>query len=263
MPRSRWTSALVTGASAGIGQALARRLATDACDLVVVARRGDRLQALATELSGRHGVGVEVICADLATDDGCRRVEARLLQGEPVDLLVNNAGIGASGSFTRGDGQRQAAQVRVNVLALQRLTHAGLQPMVARGHGAVLNVSSVAGFQPLPYAASYAATKAFVTSFSEALHAELAPEGVTVTAACPGFTRTDFVAPRSGIPRWALLEADAVAAAALDGVRRGKAVVVPGPDYRLAVGLSRVAPGALRRRLLAAAWRRRERTSRG
>ncbi|HEY3241638.1 MAG TPA: SDR family oxidoreductase, partial [Acidimicrobiia bacterium] len=189
-----WERALVTGASGGIGEVLARRLAARGCHLVLVARTEPALEKLASELSAAHGVDVEVLPADLITEEGVAAVEARLAQdgAPPVDLLVNNAGYGSAGPFAELDPARVAGEVRLNVLALVRLTRAAVPGMVARGRGSVLNVSSVASLQPLPNMATYAATKAFVTSFSESLHEELRGRGVTVTALLPGFTRTGF-----------------------------------------------------------------------
>jgi uncharacterized protein len=260
-----WTRALVTGASGGIGEAMARRLAADGTSLVVVARSADRLEAVATEVRQRNGVEVEVLPADLEDAGGLATVEDRLRAAEaPVDLLVNNAGYGRSGPFVDGPVEVHEGQVRLNVVALLRLTHAALPGMIARGSGTVLNVSSVAGFQPLPFSAVYAATKAFVTSFSEAVAEEVRGTGVTVTAVCPGFTRTGFQ-ERSGleedggdrgIPRFAWMTADAVAGEALSAAARGVPVSVPGAGYKALVAASRPAPMWLRRRVTAVLTRR-------
>lgn len=258
-----WTRALVTGASAGIGDALCRRLAADGTDLVVTARRVDRLEALATEVRQRNGVDVEVLRADLEDPDDLATVEARLRADDrPVDLLVNNAGYGGGGPFASADLAVQEGQIKLNVLALVRLTHAALPAMIRRGGGAVLNVSSVAGFQPLPNSAVYAATKAFVTAFSEAIAEEVRGTGVTVTCVCPGFTRTEFQA-RAGaasmsdrIPGFAWMTADAVAADALAATAAGRPLSVPGGGYKALTAVSRTAPMRLRRRVTAALTRR-------
>lgn len=260
-----WARALVTGASGGIGEAIARRLAADGTALVVVARRADRLEALATEVRQRNAVDVEVVPADLEDAAALARVEDRLRSAEaPVDLLVNNAGYGGSGPFAASDLAGQEGQVRLNVLALLRLTHAALPGMVARGHGSVLNVSSVAGFQPLPNSATYAATKAFVTTFSEGVAAELAGTGVTLTVVCPGFTRTGFqdrsgmgAGERARIPDFAWMDADAVAGEALAAAASGDVLSVPGAAYKALTVLSRTSPLWLRRRVTGAVTRMR------
>lgn len=254
-----WERALVTGASGGIGEAMARRLAAGGCHLVVVARSAPALEQLAGQLSDAHGTEVEVLPADLVTEEGVAAVEARL--GEPggrgrVDLLVNNAGFGTAGSFATLDPARVADEVRLNVLALVRLSRAGVPGMVARGRGAVLNVSSVAGLQPLPKMATYSATKAFVTTFSEALHEELRGRGVTVTALLPGFTRTGFQArahlERSRIPSFAWMDAGRVADAALAATAAGRAVCIPGVGWKVLSALTRPVPRSIVRRVTGA-----------
>jgi uncharacterized protein len=189
---NQWDRALVTGASEGIGEAFARELAGRGSDLVVVARRRERLERLAAELGAEHGVEVEVLAADLTDPAAVAEVEARLEANErPIDLLVNNAG-GASevGPFLESGRESLARDAYLNALALLRLTHAAAQAMARRGRGNVINVSAGIAFYPLPGAASYGAAKAFVNSLSEALDYELRDAGVRVTAVCPGFTRT-------------------------------------------------------------------------
>jgi short-subunit dehydrogenase len=189
---NKWNGALVTGASGGIGEAFARELAGRGSDLVVVARRRERLERLAVELAAEHGVEVEVLPADLTDSRAVAEVEARLEASErPIDLLVNNAG-GATevGPFLERDRESLARDAYLNALALLRLTHAAAQAMARRGRGNVINVSAGMAFYPLPGAASYGAAKAFVNSLSEALDYELRDSGVRVTAVCPGFTRT-------------------------------------------------------------------------
>jgi uncharacterized protein len=242
-----YRSALVTGASSGIGASCARLLASAGTDLVVVARHADRLADVAAQLRDTCKVGVEVLAADL-TDPAARAlVEARLAdRGQPVELLVNNAGFGAEGSFARQPIGNAQSQIELNVLALTRLTHAALPGMLERGHGGILNVSSMAGFVLSPGSAVYGATKAFVTSFSESLHVEVRKAGVHVTALCPGFTRTEFHAASgvdaSGIPGFAWLESDDVARAGLAAVAAGRALSVPGAQYKVAAQLNRFAP---------------------
>jgi short-subunit dehydrogenase len=256
----RWPLALVTGASSGIGATFARRLAVAGSDLVVVARRGDRLDALAAELRAAHGIRVETLVADLSDPVQLATVESRLREGErPVDLLVNNAGAGGHGSYSSLPVDDVEAMVRLNLVAPVRLTSAALPVMVARGTGGILNVSSISGEQPIPFVATYAATKAFLTSLSESLHEELRGSGVTVTAVLPGFTHSEFhdrADMGRSIPRLLWMTADAVVDAALAAVAQGHAVCVPGFGYRLVVGLSRHAPRGLVRRVAGVVGRR-------
>jgi hypothetical protein len=232
-------TALVTGATAGIGAAFARALAARGYDLVLVARDEARLRAM--------NLG-EVLAADLADDEGCALVEKRCAQG--VDLLVNNAGVGTRGPFDTVAVEHEEQLLRVNVRAVMRLTHAALPPMVARGKGAVINVSSVAGFAPGARGATYSASKAWVTNFSESLHLQYADRGVTVLALCPGFTRTEFHERAemdvTGIPERLWLDADRVVADCLADLDRGKSLSVPGLQYKAIVVASRVIPTGLR-----------------
>ena len=246
MPHA-YRSALVTGASSGIGLEMARQLAAGGCDLVLVARRGDVLGEVAADLRGRHGVQAEVLPADLVTEPGLAAVAERLADpARPVELLVNNAGFGVPGALAQAPYRAQEAQIQLNVLALVRLTHAALPLMVDRGYGGILNVSSVAGYTMLPGSATYGATKAFVTSFSQSLHAEVADSGVHVTALCPGFTRTDFHAEdsdrRAGLSGLFWLETGPVARAGLAAVAAGRPVCIPGAVYKTVVPLTRLVP---------------------
>ncbi|GAA4088774.1 SDR family oxidoreductase [Actinomadura miaoliensis] len=245
-----YRTALVTGASSGIGESFARILAGRGTDLVIVARRAARLDELARELVERYRVAVEVLAADL-TDPGQRGEVEHRLRAEPVELLVNNAGFGAFGAFAGQPLDDQLAQVELNVLALMRLTRAALPGMVERGRGGVLNVSSMAGFTPSPGSATYGATKAFVTAFSESLHAELAGTGVHVTALCPGFTRTDETQESSLL--W--LRREDVARAGLDAVSAGRALCVPGAQYKAALPALRAMPRSLLRAAVNRMWR--------
>lgn len=251
-PQPARRRAVVTGASLGIGEAFARRLAADGWDLVLVARDAARLDALATELTGRHGGEVETVPADLSTDDGCAVVERRLTDGPPVHLLVNNAGISLNTPFVRSTVPDESRLVRLNVLAVLRLTHAALGPMIERGEGAVINVSSVASFGvPMP-GSTYSASKAWVTNFSESIGQSVAPLGVRVMALCPGYTRTGNH-ERAGIdmsrlPAWAWLRADEVVDEGLLDLRKGKLVSVPDWKYKVAVAGLRHAPKRLLRR---------------
>jgi short-subunit dehydrogenase len=230
-------TALITGATAGIGAAFARALAAQGYSLVVVARDAERLAALASELAERHGVSVTPLPADLATDEGCALVEARL--AEPLDLLVNNAGISLNQTFLKSTADDEARLLRLNVHAVMRLTLAVLPGMTERRHGGVINVSSVAGFAALMPGSTYPASKAWVTNFSESVAHSVRPYGVRVMALCPGYTRTEFH-QRAGInmsktPEWMWLSADDVVRDALRDLGRGKLVSVPDWKYKLAV----------------------------
>jgi short-subunit dehydrogenase len=246
-----WRHALVTGASSGIGMAMVRQLSAAGVPTVAVARRADRLEALAGECDG-----VEPLVADLITTDGIAAVIRCFEQSRPpVDLLVNNAGFGTSGNFVDLPLERCVDEVRLNIEAVVRLCHAALPSMVARQRGWVMNVSSVAGFQAAPGLTNYAATKSFLTSFSEGLHEEVRPHGVTVTALCPGLTTTEFqqvsnVSQRpSSFPAGAWLTAEEVAEAAWRDLARGKAISVPGLQYKALVSLSNVTPRSVTRRV--------------
>lgn len=254
---SRWSTALVTGASSGIGQAFVRRLAAEGTDVVLVARDTERLEATATELHERFGVTAEVLAADLSAPVSRAAVEKRLADPEhPVDLLVNNAGFGTAGRFVELPVGREEQQVQLNVLAVLRLSSVALGGMVERGHGTVLNVASIAAMLPAPGSATYAATKAFVCSFTESLHDELAGTGVTATVSLPGFTRTEFQAradwtEQDHVPAWAWLAPDVVAEQSLDAAAAGRARVVPGVGYKALVGGAQVIPSSPKRWLAA------------
>ena len=236
--------ALVTGASSGIGEAFARRLAGEGVPLVAVARREDRLRALPGD--------VEVLVADLTTEAGVAAVEARLAQDD-IDLLINNAGFGTTAPLAEVDPARMVEEIALDVTALARLTRAALPPMLARGSGGILNVSSVVGFFPIPKMATYAGAKAFVTSFTESVAGEMVGTGVRVAVLCPGLTRTEFQdvaneAKARNLPGLLWQSADEVAAAGLAGLRAGKIVIVPGLHNKALAGLAGVTPsGALRR----------------
>ncbi|GAA1530322.1 SDR family oxidoreductase [Actinomadura kijaniata] len=238
----------MTGASSGIGESFARLLAARGTDLVIVARRADLLDRLARELVERYRVAVEVLACDL-TDPGARaEVEGRL-RDDPVELLVNNAGYGAFGAFADLDLDDQLAEIELNVTALVRLTHAALPGMLERGRGGVLNVASMAGFAPSPGSATYGATKAYVASFSESLHAEVGGRGVHVTALCPGFTRTG---DDGADLLW--LRREDVARAGLDAVAAGRALCVPGAQYKAALPALKILPRALLRAAANRLW---------
>ena len=238
-------TALITGASSGIGEQMARQLAAVGCNLILVARRTDRLDALARELST---VTVDVITADLSDPQAADAVyQQTLVLGRQIDILINNAGFGFQKPLLSLSPVDQLGMVDVNVRSLLALTQSFTAPMVQRGEGWVLNVSSVSAWFPIPGMATYAASKAAVLHLSRALHEELKPSGVVVTALCPGGTRTEFssLAREKMDPdlEKAMMPADRVAAAGLQGLMAGKAVVVPGALYKLMVAVTRFLPG--------------------
>jgi uncharacterized protein len=246
-----FTSALITGASSGIGEAMVHLLGASGTPQVVVARRAERL----LELADRYP-SVEVLTADLTTADGVAAVAARIgSEDAPIDLVVNNAGFGTSGAFETLDPDRLDDEIALNVRALTRLSHAALAAMIPRRRGYLLNVSSVASFQPAPKLAVYAATKAYVTSFSESLHEEAKPSGVHVTALCPGLTRTEFQSVsntehyQSSYPGIAWLTAEEVAAAGFADVAKGRALSVPGVLYKGLAIATGITPRGITRRL--------------
>ncbi len=248
-------TALITGASAGLGREYARRFAADGHDLVLVARRRDRLEALAGELCREHGIEVRVIAEDLSDPGAPGRIQAELRHaGIAIEALVNNAGLGAFGAVLDQPLERQLQMIQVNVVALVALTRRLAPDMVERGRGRILNVGSVAAFQPGPGHAVYYATKAFVLPFSEALAHELRDTGVTVTVTSPGSTRTEFQAVSGKPSRGAWLEAEAgpVAAHGYAAMRRGEVVSIPGLGNRMTVAAVRLLPRAWVRR--AAGW---------
>ena len=239
-------TALITGASSGIGAEFARQLAARGHDLVLVGRREDRLAALRDELATRHGIAAEFMVTDLAEPAGMATVERRIAGLGALDLLVNNAGFGLGGAFARADVAGQAAMLNVHTMAPMRLTHAALPGMIARRAGGIINVASLAAFMALPGEVNYCATKAYLVTFSRAVAAEVRKKGVRVQALCPGFTVTEFHArPEQGgvgpdrTPRWMWGSARAVVADSLRALDRGQVVCVPGFLNRMIVALAR------------------------
>ncbi|MEU0222833.1 SDR family oxidoreductase [Streptomyces sp. NPDC006284] len=238
------TTALITGSTAGIGAAFARRLAADGHDLVLVARDTKRLREQATELHDRHGIEAEVLTADLATDTGIDAVTARLGERrKPVDLLINNAGFGNKGRFLEVSMADELTMLKVHCEAVLRLTSAATEAMRERGRGGVVNVASVAAFVPR---GTYGASKAWVVQFTQGVAKDLAGSGVRLMALCPGFVRTEFH-ERAGmgtdnIPNWMWLDADKVVAAALADLSRGKSLSIPDPRYKTLMGAAKLVP---------------------
>ncbi len=246
------TLAVITGASSGIGATFARRLAAD-YDLLLVARRKDRLEELAEELRAARGTKVEVLAADLCIDDDLEKVAVRLASAPNLALLINNAGFGSKGRFWEAPLETQKQMHQLHVMATMRLTHAALGNMTPRNLGAIINVASVASFVRSQGSVSYCATKTWMTAFTEALHLELKGMGsqVLVQALCPGFTYSEFHdvmavsrAAMAGPRFW--LKAEDVVDASLDGLLRGKLFVIPGWRYRVLISLLTKLPSALR-----------------
>jgi hypothetical protein len=237
----------------------ADKLAAEGYDLLLVSRSEPALRSLADRLRGERGAFADVLAADLTQPADLARVEERAAAGD-LDLLVNNAGFGTSGPFAELDPAVEEEEIRLNVVALVRLTRAALPRMIERRAGAIINVSSMAGFQPGPFNATYCATKAFVNSFTEALHEEVRGTGVRVQALCPGFTRTGFQARAgvnsSAIPAAAWMSPEAVVDASLRSLARGEAMCVPGLHNLATVAVAGSLPRALVRRLAGAIGRR-------
>ena len=248
MPRP---TALITGPTSGIGACFADQLARKGYDLVLVARDESRLDALAAEVERAYAVDTEVLVADLADREALAKVEQRVADpARPIDLLVNNAGFGHKRPFLENSVEDEQQMLDVLVTAVLRLTHAALGAMVARGDGAIINVSSVAGFLPR---GSYSAAKAYVTSLSEWADLTYRDKGVRVMALCPGFTKTEFHermdVSRDSAPSWMWLEADRLVAAALRDLEKGKRVSVPSRRYKAITGVVRYTPSSVLSRL--------------
>jgi len=262
-PPADASTALVTGASSGIGAEIARRLADRGHSVTLVARREERLRELAAELSESHGVRAETVALNLGSEAARDRLEARLSDlGLAVEVLVNNAGFGDSNEFHSADRERLVAMVELNCVALLDLQARFLPAMVERRRGAVINLASTAAFQPLPGTATYAATKAFVLSLGEATSAELRGTGVTLTTVCPGPVKTEFaqvagVGPaEEQLPGIFWTPPDQVAREAVEGADRGKRVVVPGVLNRAGTLAGQHSPRAIALPLTRRIWRR-------
>jgi short-subunit dehydrogenase len=252
LPRGR---ALITGASSGIGEAFARRLAAEGFDLTLVARREERLRALAGELSAAHGIKAEALAADLAREEDIGRVAGHVAGLPDLTLLINNAGFGTRGHFADVELDRQLDMIRVHVVASVTLARAALPGMIGRGAGAIINVSSIAAFFPSAGGASYSATKAYLNNFSESLAAELDGTGVKVQALCPGFTYSEFHDTpeyenfdRKQIPAAFWMPSGAVVAESLAALADSRVIVVPGRQYRgVVAAVNSPLRGAIRR----------------
>ncbi|MFW6721153.1 SDR family NAD(P)-dependent oxidoreductase [Streptomyces sp. MAR4 CNY-716] len=252
------TTALITGATAGLGAAFARRLAASGYDLVLVARTAERLHEQAAELHERHGVEASVLPADLAAEEGITAVEKRLGDaGRPVDLLVNNAGFGLKGRFLQVTLADELTMLKVHCEAVLRLTTAAAGAMRERSRGAVVNVASVAAFVPR---GTYGASKAWVVQFTQGVAKDMAGSGVRLMVLCPGFVRTEFH-ERAGmgtdnIPGWMWLDADKVVAEGLRDLQRGRTVSIPDPRYKALMGAAKLVPRGVLGRVSTGAGRK-------
>jgi uncharacterized protein len=256
------STALVTGASSGIGAAIARELASRGHAVTLVARREERLRSLAEEIGAEHQVAAEVIACDLGDPAERERLADELrAHGRAVEVLVNNAGFGHQADFATSPRERMVEMVRLNVEAVVDLTAIFLRPMVEKGRGTVMNIASIGAFQPLPGSSVYGASKAFVLSFSEAIRTELRGSGVTVTAVCPGPIRTEFteVAGVGGVedrtPGAVWMSAEDLASNAVDGAEHDKRVVVPGLLNRASALAGQHSPRSVALPLIGRIWR--------
>jgi short-subunit dehydrogenase len=265
------TAALITGASSGIGAAIARELAQRGHNVVLVARRKEKLDELAEEIRSAYDVRAETLGCDLGKAASRQRLPARIESLElEISVLINNAGFATNGPFHESDSARELEQVRVDVEAVVALTSAFLPAMVRQGRGAILNVASTAGMQPLPYSAGYSAAKAYVLTFSEALHQELHGSGVIVTVLAPGPVATDFWQVsgwevgsagktfEDAVPRPAWITAEDAASAGVRGLEAGRRVVVPGLQVRAAMLATQYVPHAVKLPIVEWAMRRRQ-----
>jgi len=262
-PPSTSGTALVTGASSGIGAEIARELARRGHHVTLAARREERLRTLAEEISNDLGGEAEVVACDLSDPSERERLLAEIgRSGRAVEILVNNAGFGGTGDFATSDRDRILKMVRLNVEAVADLAGRAVEGMVRRGRGAIINIASTAAFQPLPGQAAYGATKAFVLSLSEAIQSELGGTGVTVTAVCPGPVRTEFMdvagldEAEDKTPDLIWMTPEQIAREAISGAERNKRVVVPGPLNRAGAIAGQHAPRALALPLVKRIWSR-------
>lgn len=249
---------LITGASGGIGEAFARRLAEEKHNLVLVARSEEKLHRICDELMLEYGITAHYIALDLTEFEADKKLFAETEKhGFEIDWLINNAGFGSMNDFTELDLDSELQMIDLNISALVALTHRYLQPMRKRKSGVIINVSSTASFQAIPFMATYAATKAFVTSFSEAIAEENRPHNITVTALCPGPTETNFFVAAKAIPFSAkgMQTAEAVVETALKAVKRKKSLVVSGVANYIGSVLGTIAPDALVTRVIGNALR--------
>lgn len=253
-------TALITGASSGLGEEFARQLARENYDLVLTARREDRLKTVAAEAMKLGSSKVEVIASDLGQADAATKLHQQVTQrGIEIECLVNNAGFGTHGMFHKLPLDREVEEINLNITSLVAMTRLFLDGMVARGRGTIINVASTAAFQPVPYMATYAASKSFVLDFSEAVSYEVKSSGVTVMALCPGPTRTGFQnvagVNESGVPSFAYMDAKTVVAQALASAKRGKSVRINGIINSVMAQSTRFTPRSLVARIAGAMFK--------
>ena len=240
-------TALVTGASSGLGAVFARRLAAEGWDLIITARRTERLEQLAAELVKAHGISCQVVSGDLVQEADVQRLEGLIRQTPTLELLINNAGFGTAGTFAKVPLEKHLAMHAVHVLAPVRLSYAAVEVMRPRGKGGIINVASVAAFLSIAGSVSYSATKAHLVVFSRTLNREVKSHGLTVQALCPGFLLSEFHAPpelektrRSDVPRWLWLKPERVVRASLAALAKRRSLCVPSLTYKFAVVLGRL-----------------------
>lgn len=249
--------ALISGATSGIGASFAKRFAQDGYDLIITGRRQDKIQSLADGLAKEYNVNIEVIIAELADSKDIESLVRHITTKENIEILVNNAGFGIGKGFNADNIENQEKMVKVHVIATMQLIHAVIPQMIRRGRGAIINVSSIAAFSPLPEDATYCGTKAFLNNFSESLYMELREKDIRVQALCPGFTRTDFhekMGMKSedlrnrGIIRW--MTADDVVSASIRSLKKKKVICIPGFWNKILRSLIRILPRALYYRIV-------------
>jgi short-subunit dehydrogenase len=253
-------TALITGASSGLGEEFARQLARENYDLVLTARREDRLHAVAAEAKKLGAAKVEVIAADLGQPDAASKLHRQVGErGLEIDCLINNAGFGTHGIFHKLPLEREVEQINLNITSLVAMTRLFLDGMVARRRGIIINVASTAAFQPVPYMATYGASKSFVLDFSEAVAYEVKSLGVTVMALCPGPTRTEFQdvagVNETGVPSFAYMDAKTVVAQALASAKRGKSIRINGIMNQVMAQSTRFTPRSIVARIAGGMFR--------
>ncbi|HQZ14673.1 MAG TPA: SDR family oxidoreductase [Acidimicrobiia bacterium] len=249
---------LITGSSSGIGESLAFQAAQRKHNLVLVARRKEKLDQIAEKLTSEFGIEVEVIAADLTDSKGIKLVEKRILDGG-IDILINNAGFGSSGPFVELEVANELNEIDLNVRALVQLSHAAAKTMLEKNLGTIVNISSIASYMPMTGNAVYGATKAFVTSFSHALREELGESGINVMVVCPGMTETEFFErsnweganKESPYPHFLWQTSGQVAKLVFSGIDKQRTVVVPGFANKLAAAFGSSLPGSVTRKMTA------------